>query len=263
LADFKTAYHPDSFEAVEKLTDLIQERLVETVIITQDEREDNLVMQVEKLYKNQLFDDLNLDYKNKKHEFELIKRLVRAVRYFEQYHPEQLRTMRVKITNYLDNLKKLHLSDAIFTESRRLYRHLGVTLLALIMGLPFYLFGLITNYLPYVMPARIARWISTDITYRAPIMMTAGLVIFPLYYGLEIWLAYNYLHNSWLTLTFAIAMPFCGYFVLWYWDVATRLRHVGQALRLFRQKPTLMQSLSEERKEIFKAFEAAKDILKE
>ncbi|MEZ4901832.1 MAG: lysophospholipid acyltransferase family protein [Spirosomataceae bacterium] len=84
LKDFKKIDAPPTFEAVEHLTDTLQQRLAETVIITEDEQEDTLVMQVEKLYKNQLFADWELNKKSKKDEFELIKRLVEAVRYFEK-----------------------------------------------------------------------------------------------------------------------------------------------------------------------------------
>ncbi len=40
LTDFKEKYNPDSFEAVETLTQLIEQRLAETVIVTEDDEED-------------------------------------------------------------------------------------------------------------------------------------------------------------------------------------------------------------------------------
>lgn len=260
VSDFKEKYNPDSFETVEELTQLIQRRLAETVIITEDDEEDTLVRQVETLYKNQLFDDLQLNNNVKKDEYELIKQLVSAVRYFEQHHPEQLRSLQIKITNYLENLQKLHLSDEIFTQTRRLYSHLGTTLLKLIVGFPFYIWGLFTNYIPYISPSKIANLISSDVTYRAPIMMTVGIIAFPLFYGLDIWAIQAAFQNSWLTLAFAISLPLTGYFVLWYWDIATRLSHLWQALRLFRQKPALMENLAIERAKIFNLLEEAKTV---
>lgn len=260
VADFKNQYSPDNFEAVEALTELIQQRLSETVIITENQDEDALVAQVETLYKNQLFTDLQLNGKAKKDEFFLIKQLVEAVRYFVQNHPEQVRSLRVKMTNYLENLQILHLSDDIFTQTRQLYHHLGSTLLTLLAGFPVYVLGLITHYIPYILPSKIARWISSDISYRAPIMMTVGIVLFPLFYGLEIWGIHLLFKTIWLTAVFAFMLPLLGYFVLWYWDIATRLGHLWQALRLFRQKPSLMQTLSTERSKIFKALEEAKNL---
>ena len=258
VSDFKESYHPDSFEAVENLTELIQQRLTETVIITEDAEEDSLVLQVEKLYKNQLFDDLQLNRKVKKHEFGLIKQLITAIRYFETHHPEQLKLLQIRMTNYLDSLKKLRLSDRIFTQTQRLYGRIGSALLSLLFGFPFYVLGLVTNYIPYILPSKIARLISSDISYRAPIMMTVGIVFFPIFYGVEIYLAHLLLKNNWLTLVFAVSLPFLGYFVLWYWDRLARLSQLWQALRLFRQKPSLMESLSTERAKIFKALEEAK-----
>lgn len=258
VSDFKESYHPDSFEAVENLTELIQQRLTETVIITEDAEEDSLVLQVEKLYKNQLFDDLQLNRKVKKHEFGLIKQLITAIRHFETHHPEQLKLLQIRMTNYLDSLKKLRLSDRIFTQTKRLYGRIGSALLSLLFGFPFYVLGLVTNYIPYILPSKIARLISSDISYRAPIMMTVGIVFFPIFYGVEIYLAHLLLKNNWLTLVFAVSLPFLGYFVLWYWDRLARLSQLWQALRLFRQKPNLMESLSTERAKIFKALEEAK-----
>jgi hypothetical protein len=260
VSDFKEKYNPDSFETVEELTQLIHQRLAETVIITEDDEEDTLVRQVETLYKNQLFDDLHLNDTVKKDEYELIKQLVTAVRYFEQHHPEQVKALQVKMTNYLEILQKLHLSDEIFTQTRRLYSHLGVTLFKLIIGFPFYIWGLFTNYVPYISPSKIAGLISSDVTYRAPIMMTVGIIAFPLFYGLDSWAVQTIFQNSWLTLAFAVSLPLTGYFVLWYWDRVTRLSHLWQALRLFRQKPTLMESLTVERAKIFNLLEEAKTI---
>ncbi|MBB3840797.1 1-acyl-sn-glycerol-3-phosphate acyltransferase [Runella defluvii] len=260
VRDFKESYRPDSFEAVETLTDLIQQRLTETVIITEDAEEDSLVLQVEKLYKNQLFDELQLNQKVKKDEFGLIKQLITAVRYFETQHPDRLKSLQVRMTNYLDSLQKLHLSDRIFTQTKRLYNHLSSTLFTLLLGLPFYLFGLITNYIPYILPSKIARLISSDISYRAPIMMTVGILLFPIFYGFEAFIVHSLFQQRWITLLFVASLPLLGYFVLWYWDRLTRLTHLWQALRLFRQKPSLMESLTSERAKIFKALEEAKTL---
>lgn len=258
VRNFKENYRPDSFEAVETLTDLIQQRLTETVIITEDAEEDSLVLQVEKLYKNQLFDELQLNQKVKKDEFGLIKQLITAVRFFETHHPDRLKSLQVRMTNYLDLLQKLHLSDRIFTQTKRLYNHLSSTLLTLLLGLPLYLIGLITNYIPYILPSKIARLISSDISYRAPIMMTVGILLFPIFYGFEAFIVHSLFQQRWVTLVFVVSLPLLGYFVLWYWDRLTRLTHLWQALRLFRQKPSLMESLTSERAKIFKALEEAK-----
>ncbi|WP_428658071.1 lysophospholipid acyltransferase family protein [Runella sp.] len=260
VADFKEKYHSASFETAEELTDLIQQRLAETVIITEDEEEDTLVKQIELLYKNQLFEELVLDNKAQKDEFELIKQIVAAVRYFEQHRPALFRSLQVQMSNYLENLQKLSLSDEILAQTQRLNRHLWSTLARLILGLPIYAFGLIINYIPYILPSKIARLISSDITYRAPLMMTVGVITFPLFYGLHIWGFQQLFQQPWLTVGYAITLPFSGFFVLWYWSLATRLAHVWQALQLFRRKPSLMDTLTNQRDKIFSELKEAKQL---
>ncbi|RDB05523.1 lysophospholipid acyltransferase family protein [Runella aurantiaca] len=260
LAGFKEKYNSESFETVEELTDLIQQRMAETVIITEDEEEDTLVKQVEILYKNQLFEELVLDSKAQKDEFDLIKQIVTAVRYFEQHRPALFKSMQVKMSNYLDTLHKLRLSDEIFTQTQHLSRHLRSTVSLLILGLPVYLFGLFFNYLPYILPSKITPLISKDISYRAPLMMTLGIFTFPLFYGLQLWIFQAIFQLPWLTIGLAICLPLSGFFVLWYWGRVTRLSHVWHAIRLFRRKPTLMQTLSSERTAIFQSLNEAKEL---
>ncbi|AXE17566.1 glycerol acyltransferase [Runella rosea] len=258
LADFKEKYNPESFETVEELTGLIQKRMAETVIITENEEEDTLVKQIEILYKNQLFEELVLDSKAQKDEFDLIKQIVTAVRYFEHHRPTLFKSLQINMSNYLDTLHKLHLSDEIFTQTQHLNRHLRSTLGLLILGLPVYLFGLFFNYLPYILPSKIARLISTDISYRAPLMMSLGIFTFPLFYGFQLWGFQSIFQQPWLTLGLAVGLPLSGFFVLWYWGQLTRLSHVWQAIRLFRRRPSLMQTLSSERTAIFQSLSEAK-----
>lgn len=258
LTDFREKYNSQSFDTVEELTGLIKQRLAETVIITEDEEEDTLVKQIELLYKNQLFEELALDSKAKKNEFDLVKQIITAVRYFEHHRPELFRSLQIKMANYLNALKKLRLSDETLARTQRLHRHLASAVIPLIAGSPIYIFGLIINYIPYILPSKLARLISADITYRAPLMMTLGIITFPLFYGLHIWGFHRVFQHAGLTLAYAVTLPLSGFFVLWYWDNATRLSYVWQALRLFRQKPSLMQTLTHQRNRIFSELEEAK-----
>lgn len=259
VADWKNEYQPDNFEAVESLTHTLHQKLSELVIITEDDDEDSVVRQVEMLYKNQLFEELALNPHNPKEEFDLIKQIVKAVRYLEHQRPELFKKVQIKMINYLENLQKLGLSDQMLLESKRWLGHFSTTLLLLIVGLPLYLFGLLNNYLPYILPSKIARWITSDITYRAPLMMSAGILLFPVFYGAQIWVVQYFFQQGWLTFMYAILLPLSGFFVLWYWDIAQRLARVWRSLRLFQKKPSLIKTLQQERQALFQLLEDAKN----
>jgi hypothetical protein len=259
VKDWKDTFSPDNFEAVESLTAALETQLSELVIITEDDEEDSVVRNVEVLYKNQLFEDLALNPHDPKEEFGLIKQMVEAVRYFEQKRPDLFKKVQVSMTNYVENLQKLGLTDQVLLESKQLLAHFTGTLVRLLLGLPLYLFGLLTNYLPYKLPSKIAGWISTDISYRAPTMMSVGVVVFPVFYGVQVWAVHHWIGQPWLTALYALWLPLSGFFVLHYWDLAQRLARVWQSLRLFQKKPSLMNSLQQERRAIFQALENAKE----
>jgi glycerol-3-phosphate O-acyltransferase / dihydroxyacetone phosphate acyltransferase len=253
---FKEQFQPESFEAVEALTDLIEKRLAELVIITEDEDEDSVVRSVEKLYKNQLLEEINpATAQQAAADFDLVQQIVAAVRYFEKTQPEGFRKLQVKMKNYLDNLQLLGISDNTVAESSRLLGQLWPVLIMLLLGFPLFIFGLLNNYIPYMLPSVVAQKISSDRGYRAPIMMTAGIFIFPIFYGLQIWAVQQLFQNGWLTLFYAVALPLSGFFVLWYWP---RCKNIWQAWRIWRRKPSLLQNLRIDRQAIFEQLTKAK-----
>lgn len=260
IADFREKYNPETFDAVEELTQRLEQHLANTIIITEDDTEDELVKNIEILYKNQLFEDFKLP-NQKQEEFFIIKQIVKAINYFEETDPKLVQKVRVKTKNYLENLQKLTLSDEVFNRARHrniLARTLQ-TVLMLTLGAPFYLYGLLHNYIPYILPSRIANLITKDITFRAPIMMITGIFTFLIVYPCFIWGCWHYTQNAWLTLAYAVSLPLSGYFVLAYWDFVLRASRSWNVLNLFYRNPTLVSNLIHQRTEIFKLLDQAKE----
>ena len=79
---------------------------------------------------------------------------------------------------------------------------LFTTLLYLILGLPVFLWGVITNYIPYIIPSKLADKLSFEQEFRAPIMMTAGIFTFAFYYALQIWAVHAWFNSGWATIAF-------------------------------------------------------------
>ncbi len=88
--------------------------------------------------------------------------------------------------------------------SEKIFRYI----LYFVTGFPLYIAGLIFNYTPYSVPSKIANWISKDEEYRAPIMMTAGIVTFPIYYALMYALGWHFFPTPFVILGLTIIMPF-------------------------------------------------------
>src|SRR3972149_3475770 len=72
-------------------------------------------------------------------------------------------------------------------------RYLAPRALLAAAGLPFFAAGALFHYLPYKIPAVLARFFATEPVERATIKLLGGLVAFPLFYALAVLLSGRFL----------------------------------------------------------------------
>jgi len=262
LAAYETVYAADAFAAAQQLTEELRVRLSGLVVSVADPQEDELVKQIEIIYKTNLAAALGLSNRQED-KFELTKAIVASIRYFNQQDPARVNTLQEKINCYNQNLQKLGLQDIYLNNLRQntsLLKDSVTTLIFLIAGLPVYVWGLITNYLPYIIPSKIADNLTDEQEFRAPIMMTAGILTFPLFYSLFIWLFYLWQGIGWSTLFFTLTLPISGLFALHY---SYRLRLTRGYLKLisvFYNRNNLINKVWQQRQEIIADLEATKEL---
>src|SRR5207244_3938057 len=74
------------------------------------------------------------------------------------------------------------------------------------IGLPVFVYGLVTSGLPYLLPRWIARRTATKETSYATTRLLASVVAYPLFWGLETWIVWRLAGVLW-ALGFLIALP--------------------------------------------------------
>lgn len=262
VSDFKELYENNEFEGVRALTEIIRQRLEQNLIITDDEEEDEFVQQIEAIYKNQLIADLDLD--PKQHGFSLTKGIVDAVNHFEEMDSGRVEKLQQSVKNYMAKLKEWDLEDGFLAQDKKRNRSIFQDslwrVIGLIIGFPLYLYGLLNNYIPYILPSKIANLLTPHEEYVGPIKMTSGIFTFSIFYALQTYLFHYYLApNEWWTLAYALSLPLSGFFAMFYYDHSHRIRTHWRLLGLFYQKPTEVGALLQQRAEIIEALEEAKE----
>lgn len=262
VASFQEQYRQHPGQATQALTDLLRQRLEELIIHTPSKEEDDLLHQVEALYKDQLLEEFNLSGQKKEEAFLLTKALQESITYFRERQPERIQMLKSQMDDYLGDLRRLRLRDDLFqagSAHRNLAKDSLQTVLFLLLGLPFYLYGLLHNYLPYKIPALVADALTEEEEFVAPVMMTSGIFTFPLFYGLWLAGAKTYLLQSWpLTGLYFLTLPLSGFFALRYWQ---RLRQTLGHLKLFSlfySRSSQLSDLLQRRRAIIGALEEAK-----
>jgi len=252
----------DDFKAAQDLTEELRRRLADLLIITETDAEEELLGQIEQVYRTDLMKDLGLTSRQED-TFILSKGIAESIRYFQQHQPARVLALREKINQYNQNRERLGLPDKYLARTQtnlNLMQDTFRTTLFLVLGLPVFLWGLLTNYLPYYIPAKIADALTDEEEFRAPIMMTAGIFSFGLFYGLEISAVYAFTHSVWWTLLITLSLPLSGFFALRY---SYRLRVTQVYLKLFSfiyEKSPVLSQLWQQREDIINQLEEAKRI---
>ena len=253
VADYAAAYAQSPDDAAEQLTEAIRVALERRLVVSKDAADDAFVQQIERTFGDHLIsdDDPSTLYDN----FQLSRTLLQALAWAEQTFPERLTLARVQLNTYLADLHRYRLTDQALGDQQR---GSVAGLLNLVLGAPVWLYGVLNNYLPYILPSVVAKRATTEVEFVAPIMLVMGMMTFPLAYGLQIGAVQHFTHDWRWTLLYALSLPVAGFYALSYWNtLATRLRGL-RAARLFRRAPALGAALLQQRAALVSQLEEAR-----
>ncbi|MGI4833815.1 MAG: lysophospholipid acyltransferase family protein [Janthinobacterium lividum] len=253
VADYAARYHHSPNEAADELTEEIARRLSRRLVISRAADDDALALRVERTFGNHLNpdDDPTTLWDN----FQLSRTLLDAVAWFEEHAPTRLATLRAGFDNYLAALHQHRLSDEALDQSRRPGTRLA-DYFNLVLGFPVWLYGLLTNYIPYKIPAEVAQRATKDTEFIAAILLAVGMVTFPLAYALEVAAVQHWLTHDWrLTALFGLSLPLAGFYALGYWQTLTARR---ERLRVRQLPAAALTALRQQRARVLALLDEAR-----
>jgi 1-acyl-sn-glycerol-3-phosphate acyltransferase len=246
--------------AVENLTNSIKNALENHIITTQNQEEDTLVKNIELLYKQKLAEEFDLSSSKAEEEFLITKKIIEAIRYFEKSNPLKIQQLKEKMSFYIRQLERLNLKDEHLNLKRK--QHIGGAMFKvifyIIFGFPFYVYGILNNYIPYILPSKIADNVNDEIEYRSSIMFATGILSFTLFYAIQTFSIQYFFQNPIITILYGISLPITGFFVLDYWKQISSMTGRWTLFKLLFAKTSILSSLLQTRKEVFEILEEAK-----
>ena len=262
MSDYALSFQEDEGKEYKLVTEHIRIALEELIIHTYSNEDDELVHQVETVYKNKLLADIGIPLSKAEEEFKIVRGIVDSLAYFKKHNPERVRQLQQNLKNYLQKLKTLRLNYAVVTDPlscQSLGYLLLTSILQLLLGFPLYLYGLITNYIPYILPAKVAGALTEEEEFVAPILMTTGIFTFPFFYGVEVYLVWYFTGSFLLALCFLISLPLAGFFVLGYYAYLKRIVAQFKWRFLLVRKNEVVSKLNQQRQYLIKELEMARD----
>lgn len=252
VSEYKDAFISDPRNAVVQLTDRIKSELEAQIVVIEDEQHEKTIEHIETLYRSTLRQE-NAEEEKGIQDFKLSQEIVKFVEHFAKHEPDVLKTFDLKISTYFEDLKRSKLTDKqLRTSSIRFY--MLRRLVYFLIGFPFFLFGLITNFIPFKLTGFICRKIKIREDFVGAFTLAVGLFLFLIIYGIESYVVASYTSNL-IGMLFLLILYPMGLFTINYFVTYYKLRGTFNYLMLFMRKSDLTVQLKTKRQELIDELE--------
>lgn len=195
--------------------------------------------------------------------FRLLARLQAGYQTLRTSHREDLEILIERIRRYRRALDDRGIDSAevyLPIHWRRALFFLVREMELVLFGSPLALFGIINHIIPYLIIKRLARMLSKDKDHWASNTVYPGFLIFPLFYFLQLGIAWIVLPAFWAAL-YTVALPYTGYHALLYRDrIGSTLRRTRTFVHFLRH-PADQAELAQEGREILARIRTLGELL--
>jgi len=261
-AKYAELYKHDKPRALNELTAAIEVAMKALVINIEHKENDQFVEELYLVYKKQLSLDLKLDPTNLEHDFKVCCDIANAVNYYQTNEPQLISNAKEKLSDYIESLNIPNLNDWLLTaknlKSINALR-VGIDALLLIIVLPFFLVGFITNYPPYKLGCQTADKLAKEVEFHASINMTIGWFAWIVYYLLQL-VIIGLAFRSWLVVgIYALLVPISGFYVLQVEPLLQKANDRRRMLRFKTRNENQFNQLIRDRVGLIALFDKAKN----
>jgi 1-acyl-sn-glycerol-3-phosphate acyltransferase len=258
--DYRARFATDPVETVNALTVELRDAIRDIVIDIEHSEFEELVRDLEMLYKDELLAreglDVPGDSRFKQNQW-LSRELPRALSYFLEHRPELIWRVRQMLREYRGRLERLRIKDDLLRQERGTSIPGAATRFVIwgALGLPFAAYGALWNVLPY----RLTGWLAErapDTTKIHYYRLRNGAPIYLVYYGVLVYFAYRALGGVGGTV-FALTLPLTGFFARSYTRRMTLRRDRIRLGFLELHHGFYLQTLRQQRRRLIREVDAA------
>lgn len=128
-----------------------------------------------------------------------------------------------KAKSVIDYTKKNGLKYWLFNKEDYSFPSLLVAILGLIIGLPFHIYGMVNNYIPYKIPVWFVNSKIKDITFHGSFKMAFGVLFFKIFWILQT-IIVSLLTGDYIWVLYLATLPLSAIFSWNYWKLFLKTR---------------------------------------
>ena len=139
------------------------------------------------------------------------KELISKLEQLEELQPEDFNNLIAAIHRYFSEIEKDDISDVqIESAEKASWSKVFISVTLAILTLPIFAFGYVFNAIPFIIPRTILRKKVKDTTFLSTFNFVGGLIAFPLFYLIAVYILFNWSSSVLVAIFTLIAMPFVG-----------------------------------------------------
>jgi hypothetical protein len=236
-----------------ELTGAVEEAMKQQLVIIEDESLDELVTNIERIYKHEAMEQTNIGAAES---FLMQKDIVEVVQHFHRHDADRVWRVNLMMQNYNYHLHRFGLRDELLKGSGK-HTDVRKHLTFLTISFPMFLVGFLLNLLPYQVSTFLIKKIGPREDFEGSIKLAVGMFTFLAWYiALAIYL--SHLTNIWLGVLSVLALYPLGLFALHYLKTYLQVRGTIRFVFFFLKKGKIITRLMTERQAIIQELDAAR-----
>jgi len=254
----------DNAEAVQKLTEEIQQSLEALTVNIRHEELDDFVKDIEVLYGDELkidSPDLQEVSEETVADFLVTQKIADCVEYYYERDLERVRNFQTEVSAYKRKLKRLRLRDNMIKEKTtfpQLVKNSAVTFVGSLVGLPLALYGTVNNFIPYFFAENLAKKFVDERTKILSALLIGGGIAFILFYSIQVFAVWFTFGKLW-AVVYLISLPISGFFALAYFkQIRQEQERISLSFFLFTNRQ-LFNRMRRERKRLIMRMDEIRD----
>lgn len=242
-------------EEIKTLTTHLEERLRLLILHLPTPGTEKVFEKLDAIFTRDLKNELNISFEDQTSEFEMQKAFSDAIIFFKADKPELFSIAINKMEEYESDLIKNDLIDKDIAElkERLQYRRIW----SFLLGAPFFLAGLIHNFVPYRASGWLANKLSSDPTFSGSFSLAMGLGLFTIWYTIIAITAGLFV--GWWALLYPVFMYATGIYALIYRTAANQSKRRIRLRKLANDKPEIIKNLSTKRETLISLFRGCQE----
>lgn len=213
VSDFYDLYKESSAVAINNLNKKLYEHLSPVMLNIENNEDYEMIDYLAFFYKEEMSKRLGFQNSIGLNGFKSQKKIINLLEKENYDKPESYSAIKSAFSNYLNLLRKTKLKADFPDKGDLSLANLFHNTFILLLGFPLFLYGLFNNILPFLLTMVLTKKVK-DETFKSSFAYVISLVIFPLFYLVQLILVIVFVHQWWVWILYALTLPMSAAFAL-------------------------------------------------